>query len=170
MAGSLFVCASALRLSSSGQDSFTLAMNQHGAQINLKNTVRSDDQITITNIQTHMSCPFRVVRQVRKPFGPGPEWGVESLEPEVNFWGMSFPGKDAAPAPELIDALMECARCQHRELVQLTTEEYRSLITRLWLTRGCPKCKELTEWKFGFVEAGVEAGTWSESVIVNCAP
>jgi len=134
---------------------FTLAINQHGAQINLKNTVRSDDQITITNIQTHMSCPFRVVRQVRKPFGPGPEWGVESLEPEVNFWGMSFPGKDAAPAPELIDALMECARCQHRELVQLTTEEYRSLITRLWLTRKCPKCKELTEWKFGFVEAEV---------------
>jgi hypothetical protein len=71
---------------------------------------------------------------------------------------MSFPGKDAAPAPELVDALMECAKCHFRELAQLTTEQYRSLITQLSLSRDCPKCKETTEWKFGFVEAGVEEG------------
>ena len=86
----------------------------------------------------------------------GPEWGVECLEPEVNFWGMSFPGKDAAQAPELVDALMECAKCHLREMAQLKIEQYRSLITQLSLARDCPKCKEMTEWKFGFVEAEVE--------------
>jgi hypothetical protein len=134
---------------------FTLAINQHGAQIALQSAVRPGDQITITNLQNHISCPFRIVRQATT-LGEGPEWGIECLEPEVNFWGMSFPGKEAAQAPELVDALMECAKCHLREMTQLTIEQYRSLITRLSLSRDCPKCKQTTEWKFGFVEAEVE--------------
>jgi hypothetical protein len=135
------------------EKTFTLAINQHGAQIHLKSTVRPDDQITITNLRNHISCLFRIVRKVAKPLGEHPEWGVESLEPEVNFWGMSFPGQEAAQGAELIDAVMECAKCNFRELARLTMEQYRSLITQLSLTRDCPKCKQTTEWKFGFVEA-----------------
>ncbi len=147
------------------EKTFTLVINRHGAQINLKNSVRPGDQVSITNLQNKIACPFRVVAKATKGLGEGPEWGVECLEPEVNFWGISFPGKEAAPAKlELIDALLECSSCHFRELAQLTMEQYRALINQSPLSRDCSKCKARTEWGFGFVEAEPEEAPAAEEV------
>jgi PilZ domain-containing protein len=144
---------------------FTLVINRHGAQINLKNSVQPGDQVSITNLQNNIACPFRVVAKATQALGEGPEWGVECLEPEVDFWGISFPGKEAGPRePELIDALLECSSCHFRELAQLTMEQYRTLINQSPLSRDCSKCKARTEWGFGFVEAEPEEAPAAEEV------
>jgi len=135
----------------------TLVINRHGARIALKAPLKPEARITITNRQSAMSCPFRVVGRTGKSLGEGPEWGVECLEPGVDFWGISFPDKVAAPAAqEGIDALVECAACQFRELAQLTLEEYRSIITQGLVHRDCPECGAVTEWRFGFAEGESE--------------
>ncbi len=140
------------------EKTFTLVVNGDGARISLKAKLRRDDRLTITNLQTRISCPFRVVHRTSDLLGEGPpEWGVECLEPEVNFWGIVFPKKAAGPAKqELIDALLECSNCNFRELAQLALEQYRALVSQSSLTRNCTKCGEETEWGFGFVEAGPE--------------
>jgi hypothetical protein len=139
------------------EKTFTLVINRHGARIALKTAVQPEARITITNRQMARSSPFRVVGRTSKSLGEGPEWGVECLEPGVNFWGISFPEKVTAPAPqELVDALVECVACGSRELAQLTLEEYRTVITRGLVRRDCPGCGEMTEWRFGFAEAGPE--------------
>jgi len=76
----------------------TLVINRHGARISLKTPVRPQDQITITNLQNAMSCPFRVVRERDQSLGEGPECGVECLSPEINFWGILFPEQAERPA------------------------------------------------------------------------
>ncbi|MGD0920393.1 MAG: PilZ domain-containing protein [Terriglobia bacterium] len=135
----------------------TLVINRHGARIGLKAPLKPEARVTITNRQSAMSCPFRVVGRTGKCLGEGPEWGVECLEPGVNFWGISFPDKAAEPtAQEGIDALVECAMCRFRELAQLTLEEYRSMITQGSVHRDCPECGAETEWRFGFAEAEPE--------------
>jgi len=135
----------------------TLVINRHGARIALKAPLKSEARITITNRQSAMSCPFRVVGRTGKSLGEGPEWGVECLEPGVNFWGISFPDKVTAPAAqEGIDALVECAVCRFRELAQLTLEEYRSVITQGAVRRDCPECGMITQWEFGFAEGETE--------------
>src|SRR5260370_41994678 len=55
----------------------TLVINRGGARISLKHTLKADDRITITNLQTPISCPFRVVRQTGQTHGEGAERGVE---------------------------------------------------------------------------------------------
>lgn len=134
---------------------FTLVLNRDGGRISLKSSLQKGDQITITNLQNRVSCPFRVVERTTDLLGDGPpEWGVECLEPEVDFWGINFPKKASGPVPtEMIDALLECSNCQSRELAQLVLEQYRTLTSRSSLSRACTKCGAETEWTFGFVEA-----------------
>lgn len=140
------------------EKTFTLVLNRDGARISLRSTLKPNDRLTITNLQTNLSCPFRVVERATDTLGDGlPEWGVECLEPDVNFWGINFPKKVMAQAaPELVDALLECSRCQGRELSQLSLDQYRQLISQSALDRNCVKCGAETQWVFGFVEGEPE--------------
>lgn len=146
------------------EQTYTVVINRHGARINLKSAVRRDDRITVTNLQNSMACPFRVVALVTKAIGSGAEWGIECLQPDKNFWGISFPEKvitrSATPAvAESVDALLECSVCRAREFAQLTLDDYRQLCSSMQLERPCPQCGQPTAWKFGFVEA--EEEEWS---------
>jgi len=137
------------------EKTFTLVVNRDGARISLNNTLRPGDELSITNLQSKISCPFRVVQRTSDTLGEGaPEWGVECLEREVNFWGINFPTKASATVqPELVDALLECAQCHSRELAQLALEQYRELISQSSVTRNCVKCNGQTLWSFGLLRS-----------------
>jgi hypothetical protein len=135
----------------------TLVINRDGARINLKQSVKPDDRIMITNLLSRTSSPFRVVDQAGQSLGEGPEWGVECLEANLDFWGIAFPDKggtkSAAPAqPEIVDALIECSVCHFRELAQLKMAQFRLLSERSSMTRNCIQCSAPTEWRFGSVD------------------
>jgi hypothetical protein len=135
----------------------TIVINRHGARIGLRTLVRPDSQLTVTNLQNQLTCPFRVVSRVQKTIGMEPEWGVECLNPQLDFWGILFPEKSHARAPEeTVDVLLECTVCHGRELAQLSLEEYRSLVTQSLLRRECAKCVDSTEWRLCFMEEGEE--------------
>lgn len=139
------------------EKAYTLVINRHGARISMKNSPKPGDELSITNIQTQMSCQFRVVSRQDPSVGDDPEWGIESLEPDANIWGIYFPTKGATPAErELIDALLECSGCRSRELAQLTQVQYRTLVTKLSLGRNCAKCGAVKDWAFSFAEADAD--------------
>jgi hypothetical protein len=143
------------------EKTFTLVVNRDGGRIPLRNTLKLNDSLTITNLQTKVSCPFRVVERTVDTMGDGsPEWGVECLEPDVNFWGINFPKRvTVQAAPAQVDALLECSKCQARELAQLSLDQYRQLISQSALERNCAKCNAQTQWVFGFVEGEPEEET-----------
>jgi hypothetical protein len=140
------------------EKTFTVEVNGHGARIVLQNPPRPGDRLTITNIRTQKSCPFLVVGVAREGTGGEPEYGVESLQPEENIWGIYFPGKTPVHPPvkeKLIDALLECQRCGFQEMAQLTFDQFRILGAQPFLKRRCIKCGEVTEWGYGYVEEEV---------------
>ncbi|MGD0694582.1 MAG: PilZ domain-containing protein [Terriglobia bacterium] len=139
------------------EETFTIVINRNGARIRLKHLVRPNEELRITNLQTRMSCSFRVVGRTSPSLTEGPEWGVECLEPSLNFWGIFFPKIAAAPTTEeTVDTLLECSVCRFRELASLTLEHYRYLITHSSLNRRCPRCRVGTDWRFGFAEEETE--------------
>ncbi|MGD0696670.1 MAG: PilZ domain-containing protein [Terriglobia bacterium] len=135
------------------EDTYTLMISRNGALIRLNHSVGSNDQIRIINLQSQLSCPFRVVAQTSDSLSDESECVVECLESIVNFWGILFPETLTAPAAERVDALLECSICHDRELASLALDVYRSLVARSSLTRPCPKCGVAREWRFGFADA-----------------
>jgi hypothetical protein len=143
----------------------TVVINRNGARISLRTALRLESRITITNLQTQMKCPFRVASRVQKTIGLEPEWGVECLEPEVNIWGILFPEKSPARAPEeTVDVLLECTVCRTRELAQLSLESFRGLVTKSLVSRDCGKCLDSTDWRLCFIEEEEEGAIGAPAV------
>jgi PilZ domain len=139
------------------ETSRTIVLNRDGARISLRTALLPESRISITNLQNQLTCPFRVVSRVHKTIGLEPEWGVECLDRQVNFWGIAFPEKLHARAPEeTVDVLLECTVCRSRELAQLSLEEYRGLVSKSLLSRECARCTDSTEWRLCFIEEGEE--------------
>jgi PilZ domain len=132
----------------------TLIINRDGARISLVQPLCPGQNITITNLRTGVSCPFQVVGSAGKSIGEAPEWGVECLALETDFWGIHFPSLDEAqPEGEHVDALLECTACHARELAKLSLRDYRDLSLLGTLPRDCQRCGKESEWRFGYVQA-----------------
>ena len=140
------------------ETTYTLAVNRHGARVRLKHTPRPNDHIMITNLQRRQQpCLFRVVELAAESIFEEPEWGIECLEPDRNFWGVYFPeNRKERSRPEGIDALLECTLCHSREMAELTLDQHHELVAQFSLARSCRKCGMKTEWRFGSVEVAQE--------------
>jgi len=134
----------------------TVMVDRHGAQIVLKSAPRPGEHVTITNLRSHKSCTFIVVRRVSKSLSAEAEWAVECPDPVPGFWGIHFPATESAAAPlpetETIEALLACRKCGSRELIRLTVEEYRTLSRQPSLARKCTRCAVSTEWGYSYID------------------
>jgi PilZ domain len=135
----------------------TVGVNRNGARISLKNTPLAGGRLTLTNLLREESCAFQIVERTSTTYGDHAEWGVECLEPDRNFWGISFPEiAPGVPHAEGIDVMIECGECHSRELAQLTMDQYRELSADSAIARECSNCRKSTEWEFGFAEVLLE--------------
>ncbi len=154
------------------EDTYTLAINRNGGRICLQAPLRVGDIVRITNHSTHKTCPFRVVVSLERSYGPKPEWGIECLHPETNFWGVYFPEqREERKEAAALDVLLQCCACHTREMAQLPLEKYRELNERAQLRRPCGQCQRTTDWRIGFVEvlhteavAAADAGESSKEI------
>ena len=147
----------------------SLIINRDGARISLRHSLIPRGNITITNLQTGVSCPFRVVGSMGRSLGEAPEWGVECLKPDVDFWGIRFPSAETAQAEaENVDVLLECTACYSRELAKLSLGDYRELSLQGTLQHYCPKCESETEWGFGYLQAlSQDSLSWVEGTFAD---
>ncbi len=135
----------------------TLVVNRSGGLIVVPHSLRPGSVITITNLANKISCPFEVVMRSARSLSGTPEWGVKCLEPEVDIWGVHFPAAQEGPPPSpLVHVLLECPECFSREMAALSMERYRELVGLSWLSRRCPKCNVIRDWKFADVEVELE--------------
>jgi hypothetical protein len=113
--------------------------------------------LKITNLKKQISCSFQVVTRVSISLSGSPEWGVKSLEPDVEIWGVYFPTRaEEPPAADVIHILLECQECFSREMAALKVQQYRRLLAQSSLPRPCPKCSATRNWKPGFVEVELD--------------
>lgn len=132
----------------------TFSINRNGAYLSLKNVPQQGDDISVTNLGTRQTCIFRLCESGKDPSGEITAWGIECLEPEVNFWQIRFPEKAAEPRPErTIAVLIVCSSCRTREVADLTVPQYHEMLDKEWMIRDCPDCAKETEWKFILVES-----------------
>jgi hypothetical protein len=137
----------------------TLAVNRHGARIALTAAVRLHAAVTITNVTSMKSALFTVVSCAEKPVSGAPEWGVECLDLDPNFWGLYFPDEPAKTSlPDVMDVVLECSRCHSKEAGRMTAEQYRTFGAQPVLRRECPKCGTSAEWTLSIArgENGIE--------------
>jgi hypothetical protein len=135
------------------ETTFTLVVNRCGALIVLLHLVQPGTVIKITNARSLMSCSFQVVERASRSLSGAPEWGVKSLEPDVEIWGVHFPTRaEEPPQADVIHVLLECQECFSREMAALTVQQYRRLVAQSSLPRPCPKCSATRHWKLGFVD------------------
>jgi hypothetical protein len=132
------------------EKTYTLEINRHGARIVLLCSPQPGGRIAITNLQTKTKCPFQVVNRPGKPLDKekGADWAVECLDPQADFWGISFPEKEEPlRETEGAEVLLECAECRAREQISVTQEQYRTAVSQSSVRRECRKCAALTEWR-----------------------
>jgi hypothetical protein len=150
------------------ETTYTLVVNRSGALIAVAHLLHPGAVIKITNIKSQISCSFVVVMRAAGSMSGTPEWGVKCLAPEMEIWGVHFPDRSEEPAEtDLTHVLLECRKCSSREMAALTVEQYRRLEAQSRLSRLCPECGVIRDWKFVVTEAGL--GGISPSLPVRSA-
>jgi hypothetical protein len=134
----------------------TLVVNRSGGLIIVSHPLKPGSAIRITNLKNQASSSFQVVTRSARSLSGTPEWGVKSLEPDVEIWGVYFPTRVEEPRQaDIVHVLLECQECLGREMATLTVPQYRRLMAQSSLPRPCPKCNLTRNWKLGFVEVEV---------------
>jgi hypothetical protein len=146
----------------------TLVVNRCGGLIIVSHLLQPGTAIKITNLKNQASCSFQVVTRASRSLSGTPEWGVKSLEPDVEIWGVYFPTRaEEPPQADVIHVLLECQECFSREMAALTVQQYRRLLAQSSLPRPCPKCSATMNWKLGFVEVELDEVSPSLPVAVG---
>jgi len=144
----------------------TVDVSRHGARIRISRALASGQHLRVTNLVNRREASFRVAGPlapmtekggefgVMGPIAPQAEsqeeWGMESLDPNSDLWGIRFPppppSEDSEPK-----ALLACRECGVAELVRLSLIEVEVLETAGIFSRLCPNCRMTTPW--GFAES-----------------
>ena len=126
------------------EEARTLVVSRNGALIVVNRNLTPQDEITIRIEHTGKEAPAQIVGQVRKE-PDGFVYGVKLLDSSVNLWDIDF-----LPLSESEQAvgrtLLECAKCQLREVVYLEEFETEVYHANRYIYHPCKRCRESTIW------------------------
>lgn len=149
------------------QEARTVALNRHGARIQISRPLYIGQFLRITNLIGKREAEFRVVGPVAPPTERGGEWGVECVDTTQNIWGIHFPPLSESEAEEA-RALLECRRCHTVSLRPLSLVEVEVLQTSGIVNKKCDNCAADTAW--GYSERQVAMGYPEGSLSEQQAP
>lgn len=132
----------------------TIVIARYGAKILSQHKLAPQLEITIRCLMTDEESDARVVGQV----GQDPEgiyYGLELLNQEVDLWGVEFPPIEES-ATAIGRVLLQCIRCQRRELVYLNEFDAEVLERSRSLWRHCKRCADTNLWKETWLRADEE--------------
>jgi hypothetical protein len=128
------------------EETSTVVVNHHGAKIRLTHQLLPEQEIRIQSLQTDQEAVFRVVNRAGRSEDRFTFWGVESLEPTNNIWGVGFP-RPAAADQRLVRSTMRCPVCHWSETLYLDEPLVESVQELGGLLRGCLHCGLTGVWK-----------------------
>jgi hypothetical protein len=127
------------------EDAFTLVVNLHGAKIRLNHQLIPDSEIRLVSTSGQDSV-FRVVSKLNSPELLYTYWGIESLEPEKNIWGVQIP--ELKPEDQRkIQVMLRCPACAVSESLTVDEMVLASLEEKGGVERSCATCHATGIWK-----------------------
>jgi hypothetical protein len=124
------------------EEASTIIVNLHGAKIRLAHQVMPDSEIRLLSLPTGQDSLFRVVSKLQSPELKFTYWGVESMDPGRNIWGVEFP--PLRPGFQIKTGVtMECPNCSARESIFADENLLAALQEKGGMERTCPVCKNL---------------------------
>jgi hypothetical protein len=127
------------------EDTFSVVVSLHGAKIRSAQPLHPGQEIRLLSLTTHLKAPFLVVSRVGDAAREFKFWGLESLEPGKNLWGVKFPELRVGDQAS-VRLLLECPDCFRREFIYADEPLLESLQTRSGVMRRCLLCKKATFW------------------------
>ncbi len=144
-------------------DARTVDLNRHGARIQIPRLLAAGQIIHVLNVANRREADFRVVGAV-SPLGQeggvfgvvGPVsedpakrrgYGVECLDTNLNFWGITFP-RLAGGASSLSTALLQCRKCDTTAVLNVSLVEVDVLETAGIFSWPCDTCADVTPWGY----------------------
>jgi len=139
----------------------TVLLSRHGAGIVSQYPLSAEQELILRRMDTDKEAEVRVVGQLGAHEG-GYTYGVAFLDPEVDFWGIEFPGMTDSEI-EASRILLQCSGCKARETVQQSDLESDVYLINEGIVRTCKSCGSSTIWKRATDDGG-------ESVPLEAAP
>lgn len=133
------------------EEARTLEVSRNGALITMNRQLTPQEEIIVHRKHTGKEAPAQIVGLVRK----GPEgyvYGVKILDPDVNLWDIHFLPLSAA-GRAVGRTLLECAKCQLREVIYLEEFETEVYNANRYIYHHCKRCNEWTIWNEAAHEA-----------------
>lgn len=139
----------------------TVVIARYGAKILCQRKLTPQLEVRIRCLMTQEEAEARVVGLVQEA-EEGNYYGLEILDQDVDLWGVEFPPieKSAAAVGRI---LVECIRCQKREIAYLNEFEAEVLERSRSLWRNCKRCAEPSLWKETWLKAHEELPETAEA-------
>lgn len=140
----------------------TVLLSRHGAGIVSQYTLSAEQELILRRLDTDKEAEVRVVGQL----GANDKiytYGVAFLNPEIDLWGIKFPGMtDSEKAASRV--MLQCSSCKARETVEQSDLESDVYLVNEGIYRSCKSCGSSTFWKQAIDDAS------GEPVPVETAP
>jgi hypothetical protein len=133
----------------------TVLISRHGAGIVSEHVLSAEQELIMRRLDTNKEAEIRVVGQLGS-VNQIYTYGVAFLNPEMDLWGIKFPGMtESEKAASRV--LLQCSCCKTRETVEQSDLESDVYIVNEGIFRSCKTCGSSTFWKRAMEEDGSEA-------------
>ena len=133
----------------------TVLISRHGAGIVSEHILSAEQELIMRRLDTNKEAEIRVVGQLGS-VDQIYTYGVAFLNPEMDLWGIKFPGMtESEKAASRV--LLQCSSCKTRETVEQSDLESDVYIVNEGIFRTCKTCGTSTFWKRAMEEDGSEA-------------
>ncbi len=123
----------------------TVLLSRHGAGIVSQYALYAEQELILRRLDTNKEAEIRVVGQLGAD-GKMYTYGVAFLNPEMDLWGIKFPGmSDSEKVASRVQ--LQCSSCRTRETVEQSDLESDVYLVNEEIVRSCTKCGSSTLWK-----------------------
>jgi hypothetical protein len=128
------------------EEASTIIVNLHGAKIRMFHQLLPDSEIRLMSHPTGRDALFRVVCKLQSSDLKFTYWGVESLDPGTNIWGVQIP--ELQPGDQhRVRVTIECPVCSTQESLGAEETLLAALQEKGGVERNCHFCKAKRMWK-----------------------
>jgi hypothetical protein len=123
----------------------TVLLSRHGAGIVSQYALSAEQELILRRLDTDKEAEVRVVGQLGahdKTY----TYGVAFLDPEMDLWGIKFPGMTDSER-EASRVMLQCSGCKAREMVEQSDLESDVYLVNEGIVRSCKSCGTSTFWK-----------------------
>lgn len=123
----------------------TVIISRHGAALVLGRKLTPGLQLTVRRPLAGKEATFQVIREIGKQ-GDSHVYGVACVDANVNLWDIEFPPL-TEPPKAVGRVLLQCSRCEAREVAHLDDFEMEIFKANRSVTRACKRCATSTPWQ-----------------------